>query len=153
APGRPRALRVNHQARRPQTAQPRLLDVPVSGKRRAHAISCKPWERCRELTVSKFNAQGEPRHARECQFAAAKEMKSDAVGRRDVRGGRRRRVQRLMTNAQTGSDVRPDPEVITHGIEEPIDDGGLDLHRRDTASGYLARHGIAGEPDLNAETI
>src|SRR5262249_60979176 len=131
----------------------RRLDVPWSVRAGAPGISGEPRDGRRDPPVSDVDTQGEPGRARERHLAAAKEMKSHAVGRCSLPGDQRGVVQRLMMKARAAPDVRPEPEVVAHGIEESIDHGGLDLCRRETARGDVARPGIPGKPELNAETI
>jgi len=130
-----------------------LLDVPVSGDRHAQPIGFEPRERRRESTVSELRADSEPWRARERQLAAAEHAKSHAVVRRGLHGSGRRNLQRLVTDAQHGPDVRTEPDVIGDAIEQRVHHSGLDPDRRHAAGGNVTRHRISRERELNPEMI
>src|SRR5262245_10087946 len=58
-----------------------------------------------------------------------------------------------MADADSAADVRSNPEVIADAIEQPVDEGRLQLHGCDAAGGGAARHRVARERDLQAETV
>src|SRR6476660_8705133 len=87
---------------------PALLDIPVSGDRRAQPIRFEYWERRRESTVSELCAQPEPRRTCERQLAAPEGAKSHAVVRRGFHNRGCRDLQRLVTETQHGPDIRAD---------------------------------------------
>src|SRR5690242_14632485 len=101
----------------------------MSRERDAEPIRFETGERRRVAAISNLRAQRELRRAGKGQLAAAKNAEAEPVVRHRREQLRRGDLQRLMTEAQSRADVRTEPDVVAHVIEQLIHGRGLELDR------------------------